>query len=255
MTRSLADIQRDFAAMLRADRSPGGRAGLYHNNRRANFRKALALTYPVTTRIVGENFFARLTDDYLGQHPSRHGDLHEAGRRFPQFLRAGFASRGSDFAYLADLARLEWAWAEALVCADASPVGGEALAAFEPSTWPMLRFSLHPSATLLSSDWPIHTIFHEHRREQPALVRLSAGGECAVVLRRGQIVEAHRLSVGEYRCWTALQAGHTLSEAVAEFVNEPAPASGTESSAAEFALRDALAGLFALGAVTAVNIP
>ena len=57
MTRSLADIQRDFASMLHWARPPGGRAGIYHNNRRANFSKALALTYPVTARIVGE--FAR----------------------------------------------------------------------------------------------------------------------------------------------------------------------------------------------------
>ena len=199
MTRSLADIQRNFATMLRADLSPGGRAGIYHNNRRGNFCKALALTYPVTARIVGEDFFTRQALDYLALHPSRHGDLHHAGRRFPQFLASGFASQDSEFAYLADLARLEWAWAEALVCADASIVGSESLTAFEPSTWPLLRFSLHPSVTLISSTWPIHTIFDEHRRDQPALVSLSAGGECVAVLRRAQIVEAHRLNAGEYR--------------------------------------------------------
>ena len=255
MTRSLADIQRDFATMLRAERPPGGRAGIYHNNRRANFCKALALTYPVTARIVGEEFFIRQALDYLALHPSRQGDLHHAGRRFPQFLAAGFASQGSEFAYLADLARLEWAWAEALVCADASTVGSESLTTFDPSTWPLLRFDLHPSVALIRSDWPIHTIFEEHRREQPALVSLSAGGEYVAVLRRAQIVEAHRLSAGEYRWWTALQSGQTLGEAVEDLVNEPARASGTESSAAEFVLRDALARLFALGTVTAVAVP
>jgi hypothetical protein len=255
MTRSLADIQRDFAAMLRAERPPGGRAGIYHNNRRANFCKALALTYPVTARIVGEEFFTRQALDYLALHPSRHGDLHEAGHRFPQFLACGFAARDSEFAYLADLARLEWAWAEALVCADASTVGSESLTTFDPSTWPLLRFDLHPSVALIRSDWPIHTIFEEHRREQPALVSLSAGGEYVAVLRRAQIVEAHRLSAGEYRWWTALQSGQTLGEAVEELVNEPAPATETGSNAAEFVLRDALARLFALGTVTAVAVP
>jgi hypothetical protein len=255
MTRSLADIQRDFATMLRADRPPGGRADIYHNNRRANFCKALALTYPVTARIVGEEFFTRQAIDYLALHPSRQGDLHHAGRRFPQFLAAGFASQGSEFAYLADLAKLEWAWAEALVCADASIVGSESLTAFEPPTWPLLRFSLHPSVTLIRSTWPIHTIFDEHRRDQPALVSLSAGGEYVAVLRRAQIVEAHRLNAGEYLWWTALQSGRTLGEAVEELVNEPAPATETGSNAAEFVLRDSLARLFALGAVTAVTVP
>ena len=253
MTRSLADIQRDFASMLHWARPPGGRAGIYHNNRRANFSKALALTYPVTARIVGEDFFARLALDYLEKHPSRHGDLHQAGRRFPKFLATGFAASGSEFAYLADLARLEWGWAEALVCAEASPVGIEALTAFDPEMWPLLRFTLHPSVALIDSEWPIHTIFDEHRREQPAIVRLSAGGEYVAVLRHAHVVGAHRLGAAEHRWWTALQAGQTLGEAVEPLMTEPVAPAGSESTAPEFALRDALARLFTLGAVTAVT--
>ena len=250
MTRSLADIQHEFAAMLRAPHSPGGRAGIYYNNRRENFRKALALTYPVTLRIVGEDFFAVLVRDYLEQHPSRQGDLHSAGSRFAEFLAAGFATQGSAFAYLADLAKLEWAWAEALLCADAPPVGLEAVAAFEPAAWPRLRFRLHPSVALINTPWPILTIFDEHRREHPAIVRLDAGGECVVVLRRAQDVEAHRLSLPEHRMWAALAAGRSLQEALEQLLPGPddAPAGG------EVALRDALARLFMLGAVTAVHL-
>jgi hypothetical protein len=250
MTRSLADIQRDFATMLRAPHSPGGRAGIYYNNRRENFRKALALTYPVTLRIVGEDFFVVLIRDYLEQHPSRQGDLHSAGSRFAEFLAAGFAAQGSAFAYLADLAKLEWAWAEALLCADAPSVGTEALAAFEPSLWPRLRFRLHPSVALISTPWPILTIFDEHRREHPAIVSLDAGGECVVVLRRAQDVEAHGLSSSEHRMWAALAAGRSLQEALEQLLlgTDDAPAGG------EVALRDALARLFMLGAVTAVHL-
>lgn len=241
MTRSLADIQHDFAAMLRRDSSPGGRAGIYHHNRRANFRKALALTYPVTARIVGEEFFDRLSVDYLGQHPSRCGDLHHIGNHFTDFLATGFAAPGSAFAYLADLAKLEWAWAEALVCADAAPVGIDALAAFEPAAWPQLRFRLHPSVALIDSPWPILTIFDEHRREQPAIIRLDAGGECVVVLRRGESVEAHRLTPPEHRLWVALASGQCLHDIDETPVGD------------EFSLREALARLFALGAVTMLH--
>lgn len=250
MTRRLADIQHDFATMLRAPHSPGGRAGIYYNNRRANFCKALALTYPVTARIVGDDFFAALVGDYLEQHPSRHGDLHPAGNRFVEFLASGFAEPGSAFAYLADLAKLEWAWAEALLCADAPYVGTEALAAFEPSVWPRLRFRLHPSVALISTPWPILTIFDEHRREHPAIVSLDAGGECVVVLRCAQSVEAHRLDAPEHRMWVALAAGKSLQDALEQLLQ------GTDDAAAgdEVALREALARLFTLGAVTAVTL-
>ncbi|MBU3672400.1 MAG: hypothetical protein FGM43_07590 [Sinobacteraceae bacterium] len=249
MTRSLADIQRDFAAMLRADQSPGGRAAIYHNNRRANFRKALALTYPVTARIVGDDFFARLSLDYLEQHPSRGGDLHHVGTRFAEFLATGFAAPSSAFGYLADLAKLEWAWAEALLCADASPLSIEALATFEPTAWPRLRFTLHPSVALIRSPWPILTIFDEHRREQPAVVSLDAGGECVVVLRRAQCVEAHRLTAQEHQLWVALAAGQCLQEALDALLRHLEE----NHAVGEFALREALARLFMLDAVTAVN--
>jgi hypothetical protein len=250
MTRRLADIQKDFATMLRAPHSPGGRAGIYYHNRRANFRKALALTYPVTLRIVGDDFFAALVGDYLERYPSRHGDLHPAGNRFAEFVASGFAEKGSAFAYLADLAKLEWAWAEALLCADAPSVGTEALAAFEPSLWPSLRFRLHPSVALISTPWPILTIFDEHRREHPAIVSLDAGGECVVVLRRAQCVEAHRLNAPEHRMWVALAAGKSLQDALEELLqgNDDAPAGD------EVAVREALARLFMLGAVTGVTL-
>jgi len=249
MTRRLADIQRDFAAMLRRESSPGGRAGIYHNNRRANFCKALTLTYPVTVRIVGEDFFARLSLDYLERHPSRCGDLHHVGTHFAEFLGAAFAAPGSAFAYLADLAKLEWAWAEALLDADASPVGIEALAAFEPAAWPALRFDLHPSVALIDSPWPILTIFDEHRREQPALVSLDAGGECVVVLRRAHCVEAHRLTIQEHSLWEALASGQCLHEALESVLRRL----DDTSVGGEFPLREALARLFALGAVIRVT--
>ncbi|MFM8517962.1 MAG: putative DNA-binding domain-containing protein [Nevskiaceae bacterium] len=246
MTRKLADIQHDFAAMLRRTSSPGGRTGIYHNNRRANFCKALTLTYPVTARIVGEDFFARLSLDYLERHPSRCGDLHQVGNHFAGFLATGFAAPGSAFAYLADLAKLEWAWAEALLDADASPVSIEALAVFEPAAWPALRFDLHPSVALINSPWPILTIFDEHRREQPALVSLDADGECVVVLRRAQCVEAHRVTIPEPSLWEALASGQCLHEALESVLRRLDDTFVGD----EFSLREALARLFAVGAVT-----
>ena len=214
MSRGLADIQREFAAMLLAAQPPAGRVAIYHNNRRANFHKALALTYPVTARIVGFDFFGRLADAHAAQHPSRHGDLHHAGRHFADLLGGGIAATGSAFEYLADVARLEWAWAAALIAADAPTVDLQALRDIDSAAWPRLRLELQPAAAVIISKWPIHSIFTEHRREEPAFINLHAGGECVAVVRNQGVVEAHRLSVAEGRFWRALQADGSLLAAL-----------------------------------------
>lgn len=249
MTRPLAQMQREFAAMLQAAATPAGRIGIYHHNRRANFRKALALGFPVIERVVGAEFFRQLADEYLARHPSRSGDLHRAGGAFAQFLHDGFAAPGSAYAYLADLARVEWAWQSALLAADAGALGVESLESFAAADWPMLRFTLQPALTLLHSIWPVHTLFMEHRGADPATVRLDAGGECLVVLRRGAQVEAHRLSEAEYALWQSLVDGRHLATAL-DAVMDKASASDAEP----FDLGIALGRLFALGAVAKLEL-
>lgn len=243
--RSLADLQKEFAAMLHSTKPPRGRLGIYHNNMRANFGKALALAYPVTERIVGTDFFGSLADDFRARQPSRSGDLHHAGRGFADFLAGGFASPGAPYEYLADLARLEWAWAEALVGADATAAGIEAIAEHPPEHWPGLEFALHPTVTLLASPWPIHTLFDEHRRPEPAVVRLDMGGECVAVVRNLLQVTAHRLSAAEYALWCALRDGLSLEQAL-DRMGEQAPT---------IDLSGALQRLFGSGAVCAVTTP
>ena len=179
---------------------------------------------------------------FMRAHPSRSGDLHHAGQAFPAFLSTGIGAGGTGYEYLVDLARLEWAWQCALLAADAPALGTEALAAIPPSHWPTLRFRLQPALQIIESRWPVYTLFLEQRRAEPAIVQLNAGAESAGVLRRGQVVEVHRLSSGEAALWSALRCGETLDAAVARAVDA--------TPGGELQLAPVLAQLFALGAVT-----
>ncbi|MBM4210633.1 MAG: DUF2063 domain-containing protein, partial [Gammaproteobacteria bacterium] len=224
MSRHLADIQQEFAQALLASAAPAGRLAIYHNNYRANFIKALTLGYPVIARIVGSDFFASLARRFLEQYPSRSGDLHHVGKDFAEFLATDFAAPGSAFEYLADLARLEWAWARALLAADKPALSVDALARHPPAEWPALRFELQPSSTLIASRFPVHTLFDEHRKTLPAITRLDAGSECVAVLRRAHQVAAHRLSAREYTLWQSLRDGlplETALETALENAHEP----------------------------------
>ena len=101
---ALLELQRQFAAGLRGERVdagswveddgllPAARLGVYANNSRAFFEQALALTYPVLRRRVGDDYFDQLASLYRARHPSPSGDLHEVGRAFASFLAGHLAA-------------------------------------------------------------------------------------------------------------------------------------------------------------------
>ena len=154
---------------------------MYRNNTRYFFRTALERTYPVVRHRVGDEHFRQLAHDYRTAHPSSHGDLHWIGEAFPAWL----ASRtlGTPYAWLADLARLEWACETAWAAADATPLSLDALAGtpadrlddFALSTCTLRCVSLH-------RNYPIWSVWQANQGAQPgAPVDLAAGRR---ILRR-----------------------------------------------------------------------
>ena len=108
---SLREMQGAFAAALRDPSAacpvlPAGNLSIYRNNTAISFRSALESSFPVVRRRVGDDYFRQLSAQYRARFPSRSGDLHWIGRDFSAFLLEHL--HGSEYAWLADLARLEW---------------------------------------------------------------------------------------------------------------------------------------------------
>ena len=68
-----------------------GRLGVYADIYRLRLRAALASSYPLTNRLVGESAFAALADRYFAVHPSLSPSLRDGGAAFPSFLAANRA--------------------------------------------------------------------------------------------------------------------------------------------------------------------
>jgi hypothetical protein len=100
---------RDHATRTRCDR-----IAIYRRTVFANYRNALAATYPVVKRLVGAPFFNTAVDSYVHAHPSASGDLNVYGDAFGDFLAA--YPHAANLPYLPDVARLEWAIDEAESC-------------------------------------------------------------------------------------------------------------------------------------------
>jgi hypothetical protein len=224
---SLSELQAAFAADLLDRGAPSRlaqwiegdaarRLAIYRNNVFGNYRKTLREVYPVVLRLVGEGFFRQASDAYVGECPSRSGDLNDFGEQFPQFF-ADYAP-AAELVYLADVARLEWAVERVFSAADVPALAPVELAAFAPERWTDLRLKLHPAARVVASDYPIARIWEVN---QPGFsgedrVSLDDGAERVLVRRRDFTVEVVRLADDESVWLSALQRGATLGEAYAE---------------------------------------
>lgn len=145
--------------------SAAGRLAIYRHNVFANLRGALREIFPVIERIVGAAFFQHAADQFIRDTPSTSGDLNQFGREWPAFLAA--YPHAQELPYLADVARLEWAWHECFHAADAPMFDINRLAAIDAADHGALIFTLHPALRLLSSDYPL---MHIWRINQPGYV-------------------------------------------------------------------------------------
>jgi hypothetical protein len=177
---------------------------------------ALGHTYPAIRALAGEHNFRALAGAFVRTRPPRRPELLRYGEGFADFA-AGHAAALSDFPFLPDLARLEWAVHDAYFAPDAPALAGEMLAAIAPERLPALRLALHPAARLVRSEsHPIHAIWSAAAAGGALPDPLPERGEAVLVVRLSGPVEAHRLDAGEADFLGAVAAGAPLEKAAAE---------------------------------------
>jgi hypothetical protein len=218
---TLAAWQAAFAAALRADESDARPAFLkgeaarrfrvYRNNVYHGLPQALAAAYPVVRRLVGDDFFFAAARAFVVAEPPRERSLALFGAGFPAFLDA-FPPAAS-LPYLADVARLERAWLEAMHAADAGPLAPAALAGREAELTGA-RFAPHPALRLVASPQPIVALWRANQGDAaPAPRRIEALAEMALVTRPHLAVEVHALTPAQAAFAGALAAGADLAAA------------------------------------------
>ena len=223
---SLPELQRAFAeavlgerdtavgAWIVSDHFPSARRlQVYRNNIVTSLSAALAAIYPVVQRLVAPEFFLYAAHEYLRQHPSRSGNLHEFGEHFPQFLQGFKPTRA--LTYLPDVARLERAWHRVFHAAESPPLSLEKLAAVPSEDYERLRFTLHPARALLKSRYPFLRIWevNQDNYRGDATVDLNLGAQHVLVLRHHVDVTIRAITEGEYVLLTRLAAYDTFATA------------------------------------------
>lgn len=252
---TLQSWQRRFAAQLDAAETPADPGmQVYHHNVRAQFRKALAMSFPVVVELLGAAAFNVLAERFRQRNPSRSGDLHPSGANFPAFLASEAdtlvaAIKKSDRSLvgidLAELASLEWHWQCALIAADLVAIDVAALSSYRSEQWPSLRLQLQPSFSVLRWHTPVVSYWQSHRERTTSAMATTttSGPEQAWIAGtpRGPILKTCNAATAEWLL--ALAAGANLATAL-EAVE----------SAADIDITMTLQSLFRHGAVVSVDL-
>ena len=91
LSAALADVARSDEAVSLIAGDPAhalNRLTIYRGNVIANAVRALAATYPIICKLVGNEFFDGLARAYCREYPSVSGDLNQLGERLADFVSA-----------------------------------------------------------------------------------------------------------------------------------------------------------------------
>ncbi|MDE2335623.1 MAG: putative DNA-binding domain-containing protein [Rhodospirillales bacterium] len=225
----LLEFQRDFAAfLLRAaapppaiGRAPGEavRFDVYRHNFTGNIVGALSGAYPGLHRALGDAPFGALAAAFAAASPPAEADLHRYGEDFARHV----AQAMPEPVWLADLARLDWAFSCALHAPDAPALSLEALAEAlrTRDDTQDLVLRAHPSLRLLTLAHPVRALREALLAEDDAAALdairdVAATGERLAVLRGTAGMTALTLAPAALRLATELAGGVALDAALAE---------------------------------------
>jgi len=218
---------------VRAPLDGAARTNIYREMYRFRLADALRADFPRVARLLGDDGFLELSAAYASVYPSASSDISRFGRHLADFLSAHPGPRGDE----ADLARLEWALAEAFTTQEALGQLGEAAAE--------ARFGFVPALKTLVLEHDVLPLWAELETsdEPPAVDKTGAH---VAVWRQGFQVLHRSLGVEEAEALARARAGATLAEVCEPF--------GLTADPQREAFRT-LAGWFSSGLVASVDGP
>lgn len=220
---SLKKIQSIFAQSIYADENAiltkikpstianNERLQIYKDNVLITLNQNLKAKYEAVCKLVDERFFKYVANEYIKNYHPTSGNLDEYGESFADFLRDFPATK--ELKYLPDIARLEWALHTAYFAADAEKIDSSALSKINPEQLGELHFTLHPSAQIITSAFPIEKIYLLAMGLSEENIDINSGGENILVVRPEYKIEMMVIDNAEASFLTELESGKNLFQA------------------------------------------
>jgi hypothetical protein len=196
---------------------PHKRYGVYRNNVATGLARALAARFPVTEKIVGEEFFIAMAREFVLATPPASPVLLHYGVDFADFVATFPPAAG--LAYLADIVRLENAQVKAYHARDVAAVDPHALTRIAPERMSGLIFAFHPAAAVLVSPHPIVTIWAMNSGARALAPIENWQAENALVTRPELSVLTCEIQSGSAHFLRILMTGANLGDAYESTLN------------------------------------
>ncbi|MBI5925193.1 MAG: putative DNA-binding domain-containing protein [Aquabacterium sp.] len=162
----LAALQQGWPAIHTA-RLQTDAAGLraYQVNARATAQRVLLAHFPTVAAMLGDEALGMLAILLWKQSPPSSGDLGQWGGGLPDLI--GTRAELTDWPWLADCARLDWARHLCERAADAQQDHGS-LHRLGDSAPRSLRLHLQPCVQVITSPWPLAALWAAHQLPESA---------------------------------------------------------------------------------------
>lgn len=188
--------------------APAANFSVYNNNTRIILRDLLKDTFPVTTLLLGEKFMSFAAQEFATHFPPESGDMNGYGADFPDYLAR--LPNLNQFAYVPDIARLEWLAHEAYLSPRVAALTAEQLAAAPD---PMeLQLKLQPHVHILRSAWPVDKLWEEVNAQGAELhgFKMQAVETYVAIYREEDRIALWSITEGGYRFLEHLQSTPNL---------------------------------------------
>lgn len=164
VTTYAAQQSQWVSSLYRADASLSRGMLVYQSNMLALAKSSLRSAYPVLTVILGDESMDALACAHWLHSPPQRGDVHHWGGELALYMQQPEQQvQLSDWPWLADVARCEWALHRLAFAPDgiAQPHTLQQLIDHEPQ---FLHLVLAPGWQVLHSTWPVQDIVNTHRQ-------------------------------------------------------------------------------------------
>ncbi|CAM4431287.1 MAG: hypothetical protein LEGION0398_MBIBDBAK_01354 [Legionellaceae bacterium] len=127
------------------------RLKIYYEAYRLRLTDLLKIDFPCIYQWLGNKNFEKLALYYISKFPSTFFSAREFGKYMPTYLSQTEPYNNNSF--LTEFAQFERILSETIDAPNAPIVTINDLAQIAANDWPLLRFSLHPTTTLLLLNW------------------------------------------------------------------------------------------------------
>lgn len=189
----------------------GQRFNIYRNNVTVGLIDALLVRFPVINLMLGDEFFKAMAHLYIKISPPISPLMMFYGDGFADFIEQFDPAK--EWPYLADIARIEAAITHSCHAADTDAMSGEDLAKVTPDALPQLSLTLHPSIRLISSPYPVASLWQAHQKDAADLDDIVWTREDALVSRLHDQVQVFVMPKGGFLFLQTISKGACLEEA------------------------------------------